>query len=106
MGVSYKENKLMDIEKAISFVKLNGNLIEKARLSAVLHGQSPSTEVLSEIEKYQKRDGGFSYWCPQVSNLCDTAYILLWLDDLESHRCEIADRACRFLLDRQLEDGG
>jgi hypothetical protein len=106
MAFPHEEIEIMDLQKAISFVKLNGNLIEKARLSAVLYGQSPSTEVFSEVEKYQKPDGGFSYWCPQVSNICDTAYILLWLDDLESHRSEIADRACRFLLDRQLEDGG
>lgn len=96
----------MDLQKAIAFIKLNGNLIERARVSSILWGEVPSKEVLKEVEKLQKPDGGFAYWCPQVSNICDTAYILQWLDDLKSYRNKIADRACRFLLDRQYEDGG
>ncbi|NIS82908.1 MAG: hypothetical protein GTO14_22515 [Anaerolineales bacterium] len=96
----------MDLHKAITFVELNGNLIERARLSAILWDETPSNEVLEELGKLQKHDGGFAYWCPQVSNLCDTAYILQWLDDLRIYNKEISDRACKFLLERQLEDGG
>lgn len=96
----------MNLQKAVTFIKQHGNLIEMARLSSILCGKSPSIEVLAEIAKFQKPDGGFTYWCPQVSNICDTAYILQWLDDLQSHRCDLSDRACRFLLDRQSEDGG
>jgi hypothetical protein len=96
----------LNLQKAITFIEVNGNLIEKARVTSILWGETPAVQVLKEVGKLQKPDGGFAYWCPQVSNLCDTAYILQWLDDLGSYRNEVADRACRFLLDRQLEDGG
>ncbi|MGD2144268.1 MAG: prenyltransferase/squalene oxidase repeat-containing protein [Anaerolineae bacterium] len=96
----------MDLQKAITFVGLNGDMIERARNSFILWGEAPSEEVLKEVGKLQKPGGGFAYWCPQVSNICDTAYILQWLDDLGSHRTETAERACRFLLERQCADGG
>ena len=96
----------MDLQKAVNFVEQKGNLIERARLSSILYGQSPSMDALAEIAKHQKPDGGFAYWCPQVSNLCDTAYILLWLEDLQEYRSDLSEKACRFLLDRQREDGG
>jgi hypothetical protein len=96
----------MDLQKAISFVESNGNLVEQARLSSVLWGEAPSDEVLKEVAKLQRADGGFAYWCPRVSNVCDTAYVLQWLDDLGSYRGKVADTACWFLLDRQSEDGG
>lgn len=96
----------MDPQLAIGFVERNGDRIERARLASIVWGEGPSEDVLIAIEKLQKPDGGFAYWCPQVANLCDTAYVLQWLDDLRSHRHEMAARACRFLLDRQREDGG
>jgi hypothetical protein len=101
-----EERGLTDLQKAVAFIELNGNLIERARLSSILWGEPPSREVLKEVGKLQKPDGGFAYWCPELGNLCDTAYILQWLDDLGSHHNEMAGRACRFLLDRQREDGG
>jgi hypothetical protein len=96
----------MDLQRAVTFVRSNGNLIDRARLASILWDRAPSEDVLEEVAKLQKPDGGFAYWCPQVSNLCDTAYILQWLDDLKSYRNTAADTACRFLLDRQSEDGG
>ena len=41
-----------------------------------------------------------------TSNVCDTAFVLQWFDDLNVHRGPLVDPACRFLLDRQQEDGG
>lgn len=51
-------------------------------------------------------DGGFAYWIREVSNVCDTAFVLQWFDDLKVYRGPIVDPACRFLLDCQQEDGG
>ena len=96
----------MNPQKAADFVERNGDRIERARVASILWGESPSEDTLAGIAKLQKPDGGFAYWCPQVSNLCDTAYVLQWFDDLRSHRHEAAVRACRFLLDRQRADGG
>jgi len=96
----------MNPKKAAEFVERNGDRIERARVASILWGERPSDDVLGEIAKRQKPDGGFAYWCPQVSNLCDTAYVLQWFDDLRSRRHEAAVRACKFLLDRQRKDGG
>lgn len=91
---------------AIGFVQRNGNLIEAARLSSILWHENPSREIVARLGNLQKGDGGFAYWCPHVSNICDTAYILQWLADLRIYEHGIADTACDFLLERQLEDGG
>jgi hypothetical protein len=96
----------MDLQKAITFIESNGSPVERARLSAILWGKAPSDDVLHELAALQRTDGGFAYWCPHVSNVCDTAYVLQWLDDLRIRHGSVADVACRFLLDRQKEDGG
>lgn len=96
----------MNPQKAVGFIERVGDPIERARAASILWGESPSEDVLGKTAKLQKPDGGFAYWCPQVSNVCDTAYILQWFDDLRSYHHEAAIRACRFLLDRQREDAG
>ncbi|MFX1312394.1 MAG: prenyltransferase/squalene oxidase repeat-containing protein [Promethearchaeota archaeon] len=96
----------MEIEKSIKFIRKNGNIIEKARLEAILWDKKPGIEVFEEIALFQKTDGGFSYWVKEISNITDTCYILEWFDDLKIYRGPIVDLACRFLLDRQSSDGG
>lgn len=96
----------MNLEKSFKYVIKNGNLIEKARLEAIIWGKEPNTEVLEQITQFQRADGGFSYWVKEVSNITDTCYILEWLDDLKVYRNPIVNSACQFLLDRQLSDGG
>ena len=96
----------MDTENAIVYARARGNVIEKARLAAILWSQPAPEAALEELAALQKPDGGFAYWVPQVSNICDTAYVLEWFDDLGVHRGPVVDLACRFLLDRQQVDGG
>ena len=96
----------MNIEKAIDFVQRHGNIIEKARLSSILWNKPAPDEAMQALRKLQKPDGGFGFWMPGASNLCDTAFILLWLDDLHVHKGPIADPACHFILARQQRDGG
>lgn len=96
----------MDVQRAISFIERNGDRIERARIESVVCGEPPSAEVFKQLGKLQKPDGSFAYWCPQVSNLCDTAYVLRWIDELGCFRHGMAARACEFLLDRQQADGG
>lgn len=96
----------MDTEKAIAYVRARGNVIEQARLEAILWGRPPPEAVLQELATLQRRDGGFAYWVAQVANVCDTVYVLEWFDDLGVHRGPAPDRACRFLLERQQSDGG
>jgi hypothetical protein len=62
--------------------------------------------VRQEPASLQRPDGGFAYWVPEASNICDTAFVLQWFDNLKLYRGSALDPACRFLLDRQQEDGG
>ncbi|MFX0019859.1 MAG: prenyltransferase/squalene oxidase repeat-containing protein [Promethearchaeota archaeon] len=96
----------MDIEKAIKFVRSRGNLIEKARLNAILWDKPAQKEVLRKLSTFQKSDGGFCCWIKEISNLYDTIHVLFWFDDLKLYRGPIVEPACRFLLDRQQKDGG
>ncbi|MFX1417591.1 MAG: prenyltransferase/squalene oxidase repeat-containing protein [Promethearchaeota archaeon] len=96
----------MNIANSINFIKTYGNAIEKARLSAILRDEKPSLEILKYLALYQKSDGGFSFWVKETSNITDTCYILEWFDDLKIFKGEIVDPACRYLLSRQLKDGG
>jgi hypothetical protein len=97
---------MMDLDKAVSYVRSNGDTVERARLAAILWDEAPPKAVLQELAKLQKADGGFAYWCRQVSNVCDTAYVLQWFDDLKAFSNPMADAACRFLIDHQGEHGG
>jgi len=96
----------MDLEKAIKFIQSKGNEIENARLDAILWDKPVQKEILRKLSVFQKSDGGFCYWLKEISNICDTIYILFWFDDLKLYRGSIVDPACRFLLDRQQKDGG
>ena len=96
----------MDVYKSINYVKTNGNAIERARLSTILWDEEPSLEILKNLALKQNSDGGFSYWVKEVSNICDTCYILEWYDDLKVYKGETIDCACNYLLERQQEDGG
>jgi hypothetical protein len=97
---------MIDQEKAIQYVQIWGTAIDRARLATVLWREPPPEVALQELAALQNPDGGFAYWVPQVSNLCDTATVLFWFDDLETYRGPIVDPACRFLLDRQRKDSG
>lgn len=66
----------MDIEKAIAYVQTRGDAVERARLAAILWDELPSETALRELAALQKPDGGFAYWVPGVSNVCDTAFVL------------------------------
>jgi hypothetical protein len=96
----------MDVERAVAYVKALGSVAERARLEAILWGRPPPEAALQELAALQRPDGAFAYWVSQVGNVCDTAYVLEWFDDLGMHRSAVVDPACRFLLDRQQADGG
>ena len=96
----------MNVHQAIAYVQVHGNAVERARLAAILWDEPLPEAVLQELAALQKPDGGFAYWVPEVSNVCDTAFVLQWFDDLKVYRGPMVDPACRFLLDRQQEDGG
>jgi len=97
---------MLDLQRALAFVTTRGNLVERARLASILLAESPSEATFRELAALQKANGGFGYWVPEVGNVCDTAYVLQWFDDLKTYRGPIIEPACRFLLERQRDDGG
>ena len=76
----------MNVEKAIAYVQAQGNTVERARLAAILWDEPPPEVALRELASLQKPDGGFAYWIRETSNICDTAFVLQWFDDLKVYR--------------------
>ncbi len=97
---------MVRIEEAIAFVQARGDVIEQARLSSIVWGQSPSESVLKKLTEMQHPDGGFSHFILDFSTVCDTVWVLIWLDELGLRNGPIVERAFDFLLQHQKEDGG
>ena len=97
----------MNQEKAIQFVQQNGNEIELARLRFLLHGERPSTTIIQQLFNGQRDDGGFApFWAPNYSSIDATCYRLAQAEQLGLDRTKPAiDKAVRFLLGRQRQDG-
>jgi uncharacterized membrane protein len=96
----------MNVDRAISYVQAEGDTVQVARLEAALWDEPPSDEALQQLAALQQDDGSFAYWVPQVGNVCDTAYVLQWLDDLKVYRGRLVDPAFHTLLDLQQGDCG
>jgi len=96
----------MDASAGIGFVQDNGSAVEQARLRALLWGDPPDEEVIARLGAMQDPGGAFRYWIRGIGNICDTALVLQWLEDLGLVAHSLADGACRFLLENQRPDGG
>jgi hypothetical protein len=96
----------MHIDRAIAYVQTRGDAVERARLAAIVWDEPPTETALQELAALQRPDGGFAYWVRETSNVCDTAFVLQWFDDLKVYRGPLVDSACRYLLGRQRKDGG
>jgi len=98
---------VLDITRAIHYIKEHGDAIEKARLDSLMCGKHPSEDISDIIKRMQNSDGGFSYWIKEadISMVSDTVYILHWLDDLRIRESTILEQAIDFLVNHQNEDG-
>lgn len=99
---------MVNITKAEQFVFHHGDMIEQARLAAILYGMEADDPVIRELSQMQHDDGGFGYWMPDksFSTVCDTAYVLRWFDDLSMHSGPMIDKAVGYLFRHQKTDGG
>ena len=95
------------LDKAISYVRSCGDLIENSRLDCILWGKPPGKSVLQKLEGMQNPDGGFSYWLKEtkISTVLDTIYILHWFDDLSIKQGPLVDGAIDFIFNHHNEDG-
>jgi len=75
-------------------------------MEAVLYGRSPSAAVLRRLEELQRPDGALAWQYPRISTVCETSFLMQWLDDLGLHDDSLSRRALSFLLDGQRPDGG
>jgi prenyltransferase beta subunit len=97
----------MDLEKAIDFVRKNGNDFDKARLSHILGKEFDVTNVLNGFSLLQNPDGGFPY-CDRKgfpSCLSNTAMAIHSLLELGLRDSEPVQRAMDFLEKMRKGDG-
>ena len=93
----------MNLERAIQFVKSQGNDVEQARLSYILASEAPAPEVIASLFADQRADGGWSAFCAQgYSSLDATCFQLAQAEQFGIGNTERAvQRAVRLLSKRQ-----
>lgn len=97
----------MNLEKAVAFVKSQGNEVEQARLNYVLRDEQPSPDVVARLFARQRPDGGWSpFWASDYTSLDATCFRLAQAEQLGLTESENAvARAIHFLVHRQSPDG-
>lgn len=97
----------MNPEKAIAFVKRDGNDVECARLGVLLEAKEPSREIIARLFADQRPDGGWApFWAQDYSSLDATCFRLAQAEQLGIGEAEPAiRRAVAFLAERQVSDG-
>ena len=95
------------MKQAIDFVCKNGNILEKARLDAILGRKKPVKSILRMIANLQNKDGGFPYNMKKgkPSTISDTTVALIWLNDLKMLDSDIGKKAIKHLISLQKENG-
>lgn len=93
--------------RALEYIRARGNDIEKARIDCIISGIKPSSALQRSLANKQNQDGGFPFQGlkGRSSTLSDTAFTLVWLDDLGLMHTEISLRALDFIASRQRADG-
>lgn len=97
----------MDIEKAIQFIKENGNEVEQARLNYVLSNERPLEKIIAQLFTNQRADGSWlPFWADDYSSLDATCFRLAQAEQLGLIQSEVAvTRAVNFLAQQQSLDG-
>src|SRR4051812_12454994 len=97
---------MVDIDAAIGFVVARGDAVDRARLSFLRTGSTPSEAIYNSIEGDQTRAGG---WPAQggdtLPSIDATCFRLAEMDDLGGLRRPAAKRALDWLAGRQRLDG-
>jgi hypothetical protein len=96
----------MNIDAAAAYIDQHGDALLCACLHVLRDGAAPPPDVVAVAGRGQREDGGFApFWAPGASSLDATCYRLQQLAGLGDAIEHIADRARRFLVDRQRADG-
>jgi hypothetical protein len=97
----------MNIEKAKTFVRKQGNAVEQARLEYLLTQKLPTRDEIEALFAGQRPDGGWApFWAHAYSSLDATCFRLAQAEQLGIFAAEEAvQRAGSFLAQRQSSDG-
>jgi hypothetical protein len=97
---------MVDIDAAVGYVVARGDAVERARLSRLRTGASPSSEILASAEAGQAKTGGWpALGDVDVASIDATCFRLAELDELDGLRRPAAARALDWLANRQRLDG-
>jgi hypothetical protein len=97
---------MVDIDAAIGFVVARGDALDRARLSHLRTGATPSPDVYDQIERGQTPEGGWPAKPGEpVASVDATCFRLAELDDLSGLGRPAARRALHWLIARQRPDG-
>jgi hypothetical protein len=97
----------VNLEKAVAFVKTQGNEVEQARLKYLLTNEHPSQTVIAQLFAGQRHEGGWSpFWAKDYCSLDATCFRLAQAEHLGISGSETAVmRALEFLAQRQSPEG-
>ena len=98
----------MALSKSESFIEGHGSSLEQARARWILHHVQPEPDVVQSVTDLQNEDGSFPFHMVKgnLSAIASTIVALWWMSDLGLLESPMADRASRYLLAVQRDDGG
>lgn len=97
----------MNFEKAIEFIRKNGDEVEQARLDYLLTLQRPAEQIVGKLFAGQRADGGWPpFWAEKYSSLDATCFRLARAEQLGITSADIhVSKAIKFLAKRQAPEG-
>jgi hypothetical protein len=97
----------MNVEKAIEFVRTNGNKFEQSRLNNIIGMNFDRTEVLKAFSNFQNPDGGFPFGDRNgfPSCLSNTAMAFHNLLEMDLDDSAVAKRCVKFFLKMKTDKG-
>jgi hypothetical protein len=98
--------RVQEIERAIAFVKANGNEIEQVRLQVLLGEKVDTARAIESIAQTQSSDGGWAPFWADSSALDSTCFRLAQLEQLgATGTADVVRRALQFIIRKQRIDG-
>jgi hypothetical protein len=107
VGITFRREAMINIEKAVDFIRSKGSEGEQARLKYLLTNEPLSAEEAAKLLSDQRADGGWApFWAKDYSCVDATCFRLAQAEQLGITSTNAAvQRAIDFLAGRQFPDG-